>query len=133
MAVSLVDKDSHTCNEVVRKGGRKPATPSVSTPKPVTQRSRQKEKVALLRKRVPQTLAVIVDCAIGEGVTLTYMMKTVARNVELKALGITVQNTRVTRTASILLEVDSSEIANTLAEKMRLAVAIKCTFDDFSA
>lgn len=46
-------------------------------------------------------------------------------NVDLKEIGITVRNTWVTRTGGILLEVNSSEIANTLTEKMRLAVADK--------
>lgn len=52
-------------------------------------------------------------------------MKAVARIVDLKVLEITVRHTRVTRTDDILLEVDSSDTANTLAEKMPLATAGK--------
>lgn len=72
---------------------------------------------------MPQISAVIVDRPIGEGVTLISVIKTVARNVDLKAIGITVRHTRVTIAGGILLEVDSSEIA--LVEKMRLAITSK--------
>lgn len=96
----------------------KPTKPGVSAPKPVP-RFRQEGKIGFLCKRVPQTSTVIVDRPTGEVVTLTSVIKAEARNVDLKALGITVQNTRVTRTVGMLLEVDSSEITNTLAETSR--------------
>lgn len=73
--------------------------------------------------------AVTIDCPIDEGVTLASVMKMVVRTVDLKKIGVMVHNTRQTRTGGILLEVDSPEGANTLAEKVRQAIAGKMKSD----
>lgn len=57
--------------------------------------------------------------------TLASVMKTVVLSVDLKKIGMTVRKTRQTRTGGILLEVDSPKSADTLAKKVRQAVADK--------
>lgn len=69
--------------------------------------------------------AVTIDRLTDERVTLATVMKTVAPSVDLKKVGVTVRNTRQTRTGGIFLDVDSPEGADTLAEKTRQAVAGK--------
>lgn len=57
--------------------------------------------------------------------TLASVMKTMVRSVDLKKIGVTVRNTRQTRTGGILLEVDLPKSADMLAEKVRQATADK--------
>lgn len=53
------------------------------------------------------------------------VMKTVARYVDLNKIGLSVRSTQTTRMGGILLEVNSTKDAHTLAEKVRHAVAGK--------
>lgn len=69
---------------------------------------------------------VTTDRLTDKRVMLATVMKIVTRCIDLKKIGDTVRTTRTTtRIGSILLEVDSSEDANTIAEKVRQTVAGK--------
>lgn len=74
-------------SKVIRKAGRNP-------PQRSSRQSNKKEQIALLRRRAPWTSTVTIDRSAEEGVTLTSVMKMVARSVDLKKIGVKVRNTR---------------------------------------
>lgn len=79
-------------------------------------------KAALVRRQVPRTSAVVIDRPTREGVTLTSVMKRVARRVELDAIDVKVRKTRRTKAGGILLEVEDVAGADRLAESVKAAV-----------
>ncbi|KAL4131252.1 hypothetical protein QTP88_008590 [Uroleucon formosanum] len=101
-----------TWSEVVRK--RKP-------PKPAQQPRSATDQVAVLRKRVPRSMAVTIDRP-AEGGSLASVMKKVSGSINLQSLGVKVLTTRKTRTGGILLEVEGNEKATLLAGKIREVV-----------
>jgi len=94
-------------SEVVRGGRKRPPRTTIAA-----------EKTALLRKRVSKTSAVIIDHPAGV-TTLTSVMQKIAANVDLRALGVNVITTRITKTGGILLELDAAEDADKLANSIK--------------
>jgi len=76
------------------------------------------EKIFLLRRRAPKSVAVTIDRPTGGG-SLAAVMKKVAGLINLLSLDINVLTTRRTRAGSILLEVEGAEKAKILADKIR--------------
>jgi len=76
------------------------------------------DKIALLRRRMPKSAAVIIDRP-TDGGSLVEIMRKVSRSINLLSLDIRVLTTRRTRAGGILLAVESAEKANLLAEKIR--------------
>jgi len=112
--------------EVVKRG-RKRAAEGQHEPKPAARAkpSPLEAKVALVRRRVPQTSAVIIDRPTGEGVTLTAIMKRVTSRVDITAIGVKVRTTRITKAGGVLLEVEDAAAADKLAESVRAVVGVE--------
>lgn len=79
-------------------------------------------KAALVQKRIPRTSAVVIDRPTGEGASLLSVMQKVTKEVDLKACGIQVTNTRRSRTGGIILVVNDSATATKLAEELRTSI-----------
>jgi len=72
----------------------------------------------LLRKRAPKNAAVTIDRP-AEGGSLAAAMKMVAGRINLETIGVKVLTTRRTRAGGNLLEVEGTDKADLLAEKIR--------------
>jgi len=94
-------------SELVRGGRKRPPQTTIAA-----------EKTTLLRKRVPKTSAVIIDHSTGD-TTLTSLMQKITENVDLRALGVNVVTTMITKTGGILLELDAAEDADKLPNSIK--------------
>ncbi|KAL4125988.1 hypothetical protein QTP88_010220 [Uroleucon formosanum] len=103
-----------TWSEVVRRR-KKPQQPADRQPRSAI------DKIALLRRRAPKTMAVIIDRP-AEGGSLASVMKKVLGSINLQSLGVKVLTTKKTRAGGILLEVVGNEKATLLAGKIRKVV-----------
>lgn len=109
---------------MVKKTGKKKPPPTQDNTK-VGKKTRKhtsgsKEAIiAMLRKRVPKTAAVIKGKPTGEGTTLTSVMRKVAAEINLKTLGEEIKNTRRTNAGGILLELNTEEDTDRLADQIR--------------
>jgi len=104
--VVIVAEAAHTApqwREVVRGRKRPPRVPQTV------------DKVALLKKRVPKTSAVIIDHPI-EGNTIAKVMQKVADGVKLQEVGTKIISTRSSKAGGIIVEVDAAEGADLLAD-----------------
>lgn len=81
-----------TWSEVVRRSRKNPTSKDSSSQPPLEQCCKEGQ-IAFLRRRLPRTSVVTIDRLTEEGVTLTSVMKKVARCVDLKKIGVTVCNT----------------------------------------
>jgi len=105
---------SQTWSQVVgRSRKKKNPPPSATAAKPPVA-----DKIALLRRRMPKSAAVIIDRP-TDGGSMVEIMRKVSMCINLSSLDIRVLTTRRTKAGGILLEVEGSEKANLLAEKIR--------------
>jgi hypothetical protein len=115
---------------VVKKQGKKKATAPLpvigrGTPKvkgagqPAKQQPRGKKTTPV--PKPPKTEAVIIG-RVAEGLTAAGVLKRAKEGVDLKALGVTVKATRLTRTGDLLLEVGTKDEAEKLAGSLQATV-----------
>lgn len=110
-----------TCQKIPKNDNSKVKNPSTQPPQ-VRTVDRTAKTIAMLKKRVPKSAAVVIKSPDGEGKTLTSVVRQITTEVDLTALGVTVKDTRRTKFGAILLEVDSVDEAEKLADTLRSVV-----------
>ncbi|XP_060855818.1 uncharacterized protein LOC132933568 [Metopolophium dirhodum] len=108
-------QEQQTWSEVVSRRRKKPQQPADRQPRSAI------DKIALLRRRAPKSMAVTIDRS-TDGGSLAAVMKKVSGSINLQSLGVKVLTTRKTRAGGILLEVEGIEKATLLAGKIREVV-----------